>query len=258
MTIRRFLLTLALLVMTTTAGAEPQQALPAPIQALQARGVQIVGTFQAPGGLTGYAGVMGRQPLSIYLTENGQYAIIGPMINAEGEFVDQDTLQQMVIEPMSERIWAQLQHSTWVPEGAANAPRIVYVFSDPNCPYCHLFWKRAQPWVDSGKVQLRRVLVGVISRTSANKAAAILTADNPAQAFVKNQKQFREGGITPLEDIPAEIHSKLISNLQLMRQLGLRGTPGIVYRDNAGHVQFWRGVPPKQAMTKVLGPLRDP
>ena len=31
---------------------------PAPIKALEAQGVEVIGTFAAPGGLTGYAGII--------------------------------------------------------------------------------------------------------------------------------------------------------------------------------------------------------
>lgn len=257
MTIKQALSILVLLMMTTMASAANEQQLPAPIEALQARGIQVVGTFETPGGLTGYAAIMGQRPLAIYLTEDGERAIIGSMINSEGDFIHRGTLQEMVAEPMSKRIWSQLENSTWVAEGSEDAARTVYVFSDPNCPYCHVFWEQAQPWVQAGKVELRHVMVGIIGKTSPNKAAAIITANNPEQALVKNKKSFKQGGITPMQDIPAQAHSKLKANLRLMGQLGLRGTPGVIYRDDQGTVQIWRGVPPEQAMSKVMGPAPE-
>lgn len=257
MTIKKSLLTLTLLITTTATFAANKQELPAPIEALQARGIQIVGTFQTPGELTGYAGIAGRRPVAIYLTADKQHAIIGNMIDSSGSLVDRETVQQMTAGPMSKRIWSQLEKSTWVAEGADDAPRTVYIFSDPNCPYCHVFWKRAQPWVDAGKVQLRHITVGVIGQSSPNKVAAILTADDPEQAFLKNQNQFADGGISPLETIPAEISAQLMANQQLMAQLGIRGTPGIVYRNSEGRVQVSPGVPPEQDMTKILGPVPE-
>lgn len=261
MVIRRLIAMLVLLAGAGVACAadqdEPASELPAPVQAIQEQGVQIVGQFEVPGDMTGYAGVAGQRSIAIYLTADKKHAIIGYMINGDGDFVDRETVQQMTVGPMSKRIWSQLENSTWVVTGAADAPRTVYVFSDPNCPYCHLFWQRARPWVEAGKVQLRHVLVGIIGKTSPNKAATILTADNPEEAFVTNERQFADGGIEPMEDIPAEIQSQLIANLQLMRQLGVRGTPGVAYKDSNGHVQIWRGVPPEQAITKVLGPAPE-
>lgn len=253
MTLKRFLLMLTLLAMATAACAETDQQLPAPIQALQSRGIQVVGPFNTPGGVTGYAGFANQQPVAMYLTEDGQHVIIGAMLDAQGNPVNRDTVENMVAEPMTQRIWGELENSTWVADGQDDAPHTFYVFSDPNCPYCHLFWQRIRPWVDNGTVQLRHLLVGIIGEDSPNKAAAILNADNPEQAFVVNEKRFSKGGITPAKDISNETHGQLMTNLMLMRKLGLRGTPGIAYRDDKGHVQFWRGVPKKEEITSVLG-----
>ncbi len=48
---------------------------------------------------------------------------------------------------MSAKMWAKLEASAWVRDGKADAPRVVYTFSDANCPYCHNFWEAARPWV---------------------------------------------------------------------------------------------------------------
>ncbi|WP_373769742.1 thiol:disulfide interchange protein DsbG, partial [Delftia acidovorans] len=79
-------------------------------------------------------------------------------------------------KPAGDTVQAQLETSTWVPDGKADAPRVIYTFTDPNCKYCHKFWEAARPWVDAGKVQLRHILVGVIRDDSPAKAAAILQA----------------------------------------------------------------------------------
>lgn len=254
MAIKRILsLTLVCTAIGACSPSKPDQKFPDPVQALQAQGVQIMGKFEVPGGLTGYAGTVNHQPVAIYLTADGEHAIVGTLVDADGHAVYRDTLQQIVAGPMSKRVWSQLKHSTWVAEGNADAPRTVYVFSDANCPYCHLFWKKARPWVESGRLQLRHVLVGVISKTSDNKAATILTASDSEHAYVKNQRHFDEGGITPMKHVPEEVDRKLAANFKLMQQLGLHGTPAIVYRNEKGYVQFVRGVPSPQAMKKILG-----
>src|SRR3546814_12650200 len=82
---------------------------------------------------------------------------------------------------MSARTWALLEASEWIADGKADAPRVIYTFSDPNCPFCNKFWSAARPWVDSGKVQLRHIMVGVIRPDSANKVATIMTASSPSE-----------------------------------------------------------------------------
>lgn len=264
MVIKRLVVMLTVLAASGLACAAAQPAAaadavdyPAPIEAMRMQGVQIVGTFDVPGDMIGYAGIVGRRSIAIYLTADKQHAVVGYMIDGTGTFVDQATVHDMTAGPMAEQIWTQLEHSDWVAEGSSDAPRVIYEFSDPNCPYCHVFWKRVQPWVDAGQVEVRHVMVGVIAADSPNKAATIFAAEDPGQAFVTNQQQFAAGGVEPMAEIPADILSKIMSNQQLMSQLGVRGTPGVFYRTDDGQVQLWRGAPSQEELVAVLGPVPD-
>jgi thiol:disulfide interchange protein DsbG len=103
-----------------------------------------------------------QQPLAIYLTADGKQAIVGTMIDAKGNNLSQKPLDELVSKPMTEKVWKQLEKSTWIGDGKNNAPRVIYPFTDPNCPYCNKFWNDARPWVTSGKVQLRHVMVAIL------------------------------------------------------------------------------------------------
>ncbi len=131
-------------------------------------------------------------------------------------------------------MWTKLEASAWVRDGKADAPRVVYTFSDANCPYCHKFWEAARPWVDAGKVQLRHIMVGVIREDSPAKAAAILSARDPSAALLENEHQFDRGGIKALPNISREIAGKLDANQVLMLEMGFQGTPGILFQDAQG------------------------
>lgn len=227
---------------------------PAPIQALEAQGLEVLGTFNAPSGLTGYAGIAAGNPVSVYVTRDGSHALIGTLIDAAGQDAGAQAMRDLVVKPMSERTWNKLEKSTWVQDGKADAPRIIYTFTDANCPYCHAFWEAARPWVDAGKVQLRHVMVGVIRQDSANKAAAILKATSPEQALAENERNQSAGGIKPMATVPAAVRSQLDSNERLMLELGFQGTPGILFQDEMGHVQRRAGMPQGNDLNTVLGP----
>lgn len=227
---------------------------PAPIKALEAQGVEVIGTFAAPGGLTGYAGMIEQQPLAIYLTADGKQAIVGSMIDAKGANLSQEPLDRLVSKPMTAKIWKQLEKSSWIADGSKNAPRVIYTFTDPNCPYCNKFWNDARPWVKAGKVQLRHVIVAILTDTSAGKAAALLSAKDPQVALTQHEQQHASGGVKPLGQISATVRAQLDANQKLMQQLGASATPTIFYKDASGNLQKIQGAPSAEALTQVLGP----
>jgi len=224
------------------------------IRSMEADGLEVVGQFDAPSGLRGYAGIAGGQPLAVYATPDGRHALVGMLIDMQGKDVGAEPLQRLVSEPLSKRIWSQLEGSHWIADGKQDAARIVYTFSDPNCPYCNRFWKAARPWVDAGKVQLRHIMVGVIRADSPMKVAAMFQAASPSQALESNERTFANGGIKPATSVSGEVRKKLEANEQLMTSLGFQGTPGILFRDDKGMVQTRAGLPTGDDLSIVLGP----
>ncbi|MBV6303297.1 thiol:disulfide interchange protein DsbG [Candidimonas humi] len=226
---------------------------PAVIRSLQQQGLGDVQEFKAGPGLRGFAGMAGEDPTTVYVMPDGN-AIVGTRISPDGRVVDEALVQKLMAKPMSDALWDKLASSTWIRDGKADAPRIVYMFSDPNCPYCHRFWAAARPWVDAGKVQLRNLLVGVIKPDSSTKAAAILGASDRTAALEQNERNFEKGGITPAASVPPDVRKILGSNQAFMVELGFQGTPGIVYQDENGLAQRLTGMPQPEDLGKILGP----
>lgn len=264
-----FALAFAALALALNAVPASAKDPPAPLRALQSQGVTIVGTFPAPGGLTAWAGYAGRQPLAFYATPDGRHVIVGSLLDSQGQDVTEAPLAKAVQGPMTAGVWQQLERSHWITDGKANAPRTVYVFTDPNCPYCNKFWADARPWVDSGKVQLRHIMVGILTPTSAGKAAALLSSRNPADALATYERghvadnakvlgagpprPLGDAGLKPLVSIPPKIQAQLDTNEKLMASLRLQATPAFAWRDAAGAVQSRTGAPPA-ALAQILGP----
>ena len=240
----------ALLCMTLGAQAKEW---PAPIRALESQGVEVIGTFAAPGGLIGYAGMIEQHPLAIYLTADGKHAIVGTLIDAKGKNLSREPLDRLVSKPMTGKIWNRLEKSTWIADGSKSAARVVYVFTDPNCPYCNKFWNDARPWVKAGKVQLRHVIVAILTDTSAGKAAALLTAKDPQAALAEHERERADGGVKPLAQISAAVRAQLDANQKLMEQLGSSATPTIFYKDAGGKLQKREGAPSAEMLTEILG-----
>ena len=237
--------------MLLAAGAAHAAEHPAPVQALVEQGVKVEAEFEAPGGMPGYAAPYRGAPMVFYMTPDGAQVILGTMLGAEGENLSVDHLRRYLPEPDFNEAWPLLEKAAWVGDGPSNAKRIVYVFSDPNCPYCNAFWRATRPYVGKD-LQVRHIMVGVLSQSSAGKAAAILAAEDPAAALARHEENHSAGGIEPLEKIPFEIEQHLKLNVELMRQLGARGTPAIFYRDREGKGRRMIGLPSEQALKEEI------
>lgn len=177
-------------------------------------------------------------------------------------------VEERAVAAMGSDAWRQLEASHWIADGRTGA-RVVYVFTDLNCPYCNKLWSDARPWVATGKVQLRHVIVGILTPTSPGKAAALLADKDPSATLAAYEGQnaftvatalasgrprpLADGMLQPLANIAPAQKAQLTSNEHLMASLGLRATPGIVWRQEQGVLQVRQGIP-DGGWTAILGP----
>lgn len=227
--------------------------LPAPVAALLDIGIEVVERFDAPSGLTGFGATYEGRPLAIYLTEDGKHAIVGKLFDSQGQDLTEKALERIVAAPGAEKAWELLENSHWVLDGSADAEVIVYEFTDPNCPFCHKFWKSARPWVEAGKVQIRHVMVGIIRPDSPHKAASILSADNPSEAFARSQERYNRGGAKIADNIPRTAKEQVIENNALMKSLGYFATPTIIYKNKTGLFGVKQGLPQGDELIEIMG-----
>ncbi|WP_282236042.1 thiol:disulfide interchange protein DsbG [Salinicola endophyticus] len=222
---------------------------PTPIQALERQGLTIHGEFDAPGGLKGYAASIRGQSVAAYLTPDGDHAVVGTLIDAQGRDVSAGPLEQLVDGPKNAELWKAMAEQHWVREGDTDASRVVYTFSDPNCPYCRKFWQDAQPWVESGDVQIRHLMVGILKADSPEKAAAILAADDPSAAIAEH---YRTDAMPDSEGTD-QSERWVADNTQVMRDAQLHATPVIFYQDDDGAVHKVMGAPAPDKLRTIMG-----
>ncbi len=249
MTFKKILPMLALLTLPVIAQAEKY---PEPVEAMRERGVEILERFDAPSGLTGYTALYNGRPMALYVTEDGKHALIGSLLDAKGEDLTGAVLEEKVSRPQSKVMWEKLKDSSWIADGSDKAETIIYVFTDPNCPYCKRLWKDARPWVNAGKVQLRHVMVGTLGESSQKKAAYLLSVKDQKAALKGN-----ESGKNPAQEaktVTAKQRQQLDDNQQLMGLLGASGTPAILYLDPTGMLQMHPGAPQGEQLIELFGP----
>jgi thiol:disulfide interchange protein DsbG len=147
------------------------------------------------------------------------------------------------------QVWDWAEQSHWIQDGDPDAPRILYTFTDPNCPYCRQFWQATRPWVEAGEVQLRHIMVGILAPDSPAKAATLLAAGDPASAL---QSHYHDSETLEGLAQSREIEERIYDNNQLFDTLGLVATPTTLYRngDRLAHVQ---GMPEEQTLIEMMG-----
>ncbi len=210
---------------------------------LEKEGYTFVKQIDAPEGLIGWTGYKEEYPSTVFISKDQKYYIVGDLMDKEGKNLTEQAINTHVKGAVLDEIWKSLENSTWIQDGDAQAPKIIYVFNDPNCPYCHTFWKQARPLVESGKVQLRHIMVGVIRPSSKGQAATILNALDPKEVFKQYNLADGKSKVKEMQDIPKKLSEQLDANTKLMDKYGFYATPAMVWKDAHGVIQSQQGSP---------------
>lgn len=221
----------------------PESELPKALNPLASQGVSFVGTFGAPGELTGYVGSYQGQGLVVYVTPDGEHAIVGNMIDEQGRDIGASYIQRMHDAPRQSQAWEKVEGANWFIEGDENAPNVLYTFTDPFCPYCRRLHESVKPYVEEGRLQVRHIMVGIIREASPAIASSILGSEDPYQMFLEHMNTFDDGGIVMDGNAMRRAQSDLRENQAIMREMGLSSTPVSYYKDSDGNVQMLQGAP---------------
>lgn len=222
---------------------------PAPVKALTAQGLTIHAEFEAPAGLTGYAASYEGGEVAIYATADGQHAVVGTLVDAEGTDLSNAALDEHIRAAQDAAAWEEVEKGAWIRDGDSQAPRVIYTFSDPNCPFCRELWEATRPWVEAGEVQIRHVMVGILAQDSPAKAAALLGAEDPVAALDAHYAGREE---IEASAQPRDIEEQVYANNQLFESLGLIATPSTFYRDGE-RTQRVEGMPSEERLIDMMG-----
>lgn len=138
-----------------------------------------------------------------------------------------------------------VQHDRYaIPEG--HGVHQLYVFVDPNCPFCHRLFERLQPLIGPHHLTVHWIVAGFLRATSAGKAVAILGAHRPLAALMRNERDFApgkdDGGIRPVPVRGPAAHALAVNN-RLLAMTGPELVPTLLYRNVAGRIVMHQGVP---------------
>ena len=244
---RRLFLGLLALAGPALAASPQTSSWPPLLKSLTAHGkAKVITQFatEVPG-VTGYV-VRHEGTTDLVYGEHG-YLFIGHLFSPKGVDLNARYSDRYVPKPDFGAVVRKLDGAGHlISEGPVRAP-LMYVFIDPNCSICYRFYHMAEPLVAAGKLQLRWVMVAFLQSTSVARAAAILSARNPADALRTDEDHFdvarERGGIAPAASTDKALAQVLGAHLTAMNEIGGIGTPTLLYHDGHGRWAVEVGLP---------------
>lgn len=163
-----------------------------------------------------------------------------------------DEQESVPVRGLSPGITLRFARADWVRVTKARpGARVLYVFTDPLCPYCHRLWKDLQAH-DSYGMEVRYLLVAVIDRSSRDLAAAILQAPDQAQALIEHEALLEKGKrIAPARDVSEATRETLSLHRAFMNWLGIYATPSLVFDGADGKASVLQGMPTREQLVAI-------
>ncbi len=154
---------------------------------------------------------------------------------------------------VAKEMMAGIHKATWIEEGKSS--HLIYVFFDPNCPYCHRIYVNTRDLVKQNAIQIRWVPVGVLTATSYGKAVTMLESRDPLKAFYHDENNFsgeNGGAADEALDGTDKTRNALKENTKLLRLTGFDAVPSILFLTNDGQPYLIQGSPPAGKLKAIL------
>jgi thiol:disulfide interchange protein DsbC len=178
----------------------------------------------------------GQQPDQVFKGRGGLYEVL---IGGQIYYVDSDVtfvLAGRMFDPTSREDLTQKRLDTALKVDFKSLPlaqavktvrgdgsRVLVTFEDPNCGYCKRLW---QNMAELKNVTIYTFLYPILSPDSMEKSKAIWCSKNRAASWDEYMVQNKA---TPAA--AADCKTPLEQNVALGQQLGINGTPTIVFAD---------------------------
>jgi thiol:disulfide interchange protein DsbG len=197
----------------------------------------------------------GREFQVLYVTPDGRATIAGVMWDATGKnltreqvskidgaiptvIVDKDGAKSVEAAARSDALLS-VEKATFSLAGDPAAPRL-WMIIDPYCSYSVRAFDALRPYVTAGRIQLAVVPISILDyedNGQSTPAAQSLLSQNPAQMVEAwDHQNFR---LAPSESAPALLEK----NNRIAEEIGLHGTPTLVWRKADGSAGEIDGIP---------------
>ncbi len=141
-------------------------------------------------------------------------------------------------------LYQHLGHLYWVADG--HGPKIIYDFVDPNSHYSHALFEELAPLLAHHQVTVRQIIVGYLTKSSAGKAAAIMTSANPLHTLQYGERHYTTARGSAITPVPVNMASQRIlhQDFQVLAMVEgnpwMRLAPLLIYKGPRGRVHIFQ------------------
>ena len=170
-------------------------------------------------------------------------------------------------QPVTDQTWQQIKKLKGIATQSGIVTPSLYVFFDPNCPYCTSLWKTVlpvKPNTGAKPAEIQKaeffnsvpaiwIPVAYINDTSLGKSAALLRANSHSSIdsnFQTAKYKEKQGGAVAVVPTASET-TALAQAKALWLELG-GATPLTVYRNKEGGTKLFLGVPSDDQLKELL------
>ena len=239
--------------------------LAAPLTAVQANeflnramgeSVSVKETFAAPMGLTGVVVNTSQvKNIVMYVDEAMRHFIVGMIFDAEGRNLTAQYVTKNMPDSALDAVVSQLEAMQYIEEGHPNAP-LVYVFADPNCPYCAKLHEMVDRDLRDGKLRIRWILTSSLGHDGKAEAVYSLNKRMSGQGAEMLRQYYK--GIGEKSPEYDEYGAKAVAEAnRYFNDMGLKGTPFLMYRTRSGSVGTHMGLPDENTYRQIVSVLPD-
>jgi len=222
-------------------------------QHLLSQGVKITQRFVSGSGMRAIVADSGTEKRLFYLTADGKHLVSGIVFDAQGNNVTNADMnkagvpsvvgaEKIMNAAQLRQLWDRAEQRSWIQDGKSG--KLIYVFFDPNCPYCHRLWATLRAGVQAGKVQVRWLPVALLKDTSEPLGAAIYA--NPDEGL----GQMVNHQLQPVA-VSNQVKRNMALNLLLLRDTGYTGVPVLMFK-RGEKVAALMGSPDEKELAAIL------
>jgi thiol:disulfide interchange protein DsbC len=179
------------------------------------------------------------QPLVFYTDKEMKYVMVGNLLSlADKKNITRERQQKFM--KVSQDLLKELEKHTDFAFGKVGSQKYIYLWTDPDCPFC----KRSEPivekWANEKGVEVRVILFPLPIHPQAFGKSVALVCDK------KGWEEYKSGynSNNQCEDGKKKIEN----NLQLAEKYGINGTPTFIGMNGKIHA----GLPTEKDLDKLI------